>query len=754
MKKILLTILAVTVGVILCLSDVPQVRAADSGSEEFTLEEITVTAQKRAENQQKVAIAMDVISAESINEIGRTNLDQILDNVSNAVIQKAADGLRISLRGIADDTVTNYNQSMATPTVAVNMDGVYSNRKDTGAGLYDVERVEVLYGPQSTMYASNSPGGVVNVITAAPKINKYEFNGSVGVGTYKLRQYQAAANVPLGGKIALRASGAIQKRKGYLSGGNDNMNNQSGRFRALFEPSDSLSITLTQELSKNKSLGTSGGVTAFNTQDGLYMSGTYNTSTHQYNTAGPVTNPWTSVQGNSLRGNNQKGRKTSLSLEWDMGSIGTMTFVPAYSTRNGNSMMWFPGGTTEYVYSLVREKSADLRMVSSSDFFFKWILGFNYLKSKDIQNMMSAAFVLGTPGADYSFRTNFENAKAIYANVTYPITDKFRGTLGLRKSWDKMTTHNDEVKGGRAQPGGTPQNSPNSPNYKLGFEYDLGANSMLYANYDTSYRVQAMSQSTKPMQLKAYSLGAKNRFFGNKLQVNAATYYYDYKNYKVSYSERVWKDDNNDGLQPANANPPPGTVSEFKADTGASGKVADARVYGLDLSMDAALSSQDMLNASAAYVKSEWKSLVFHWYYTTQDILVNGVKFANQPHPDADYSGRPMSYTPPWTFNLNYSHSFYLWNGGVLKVNPTFKYQTEYRLSWQDSYMPFCLQEKHHMENINMSYSDPSGKWTLAGYVNNIENYAEKRSFMFAGASAYMSIGDPRTYGVQLSVKF
>jgi iron complex outermembrane receptor protein len=123
-------------------------------------------------------------------------------------------------------------------------------------------------------------------------------------------------------------------------------------------------------------------------------------------------------------------------------------------------------------------------------------------------------------------------------------------------------------------------------------------------------------------------------------------------------------------------------------------------------------------------------------------------------HPDKDYSGKPMTNTPPWTINLNYTHDFTLWNGGTLKPGVTVKYQTGYYLSWEDEYYPDNWQETHTMLNANMVYNAPSGNWSLSAYMNNITEYAEKRQYMNVGGMGRLSIGDPRTYGATLSVSF
>jgi iron complex outermembrane receptor protein len=112
-----------------------------------------------------------------------------------------------------------------------------------------------------------------------------------------------------------------------------------------------------------------------------------------------------------------------------------------------------------------------------------------------------------------------------------------------------------------------------------------------------------------------------------------------------------------------------------------------------------------------------------------------------------------MKNTPPWTVNANYTHSFGLPNGGDLNARIDVKYQTGYRLTWMEDDYPYNWQETHFMGDVSTVYTHPDGKWTLSGYVKNITEYAEKRMFNSAG-EASLSIGNPRTYGVILSVKY
>jgi iron complex outermembrane recepter protein len=775
-KRSFLFSIALIIGFIFALGDISALLAQETSSEEFTLEEITVTAQKRSENQQRVPIAMETISAAEMQELGRNDLDDILTNVSNVIVQKAADGMRVSLRGISDDSSSFMGQSMAAPTVAINTDGVYSNRKDTGSFLYDLERVEVLYGPQSTMYSSNSPGGIVNVVTAQPKTDKFEVNASLEVGNYNLIQIQGAVNVPLSSMLAFRAAFSSVERDGYLDTGGEAENAKSGRLRVLFQLTDKITFTPAVEYTKDKGVGTGGGVKAFVHQDDEY-----------YPDGTPLEDPWTSNVGamDNAASNDAESWKYSGNFVWDMNFM-TMTVIPSYTEGNGERtrVMTF-GGTPSITYSFTDrwEKGAEMRLTSGSDFAFKWILGGTYYDSEDKQDELSEEYLIYGTGK-FSYRTNTEHNRAIFANVTVPVADTFRLTGGYRASWDEMTTDNYErtwepSQGGWVIRDESPSQNTTAgrPDYKLGFEYDLGTNSMLFGDYSTSYRVQGMAATTEPQELKAYTLGAKNRFYDNKLQLNISAYFYDYSNYNPGIREEVWIGDldgdgeidggmggggppppmsfsNGGSLVPAQGPPPSsGGTSEVAMDDGARGVTGEGQMFGIDFSADAMLTANDTATLSVSYMKSEWTDLAFIWEYPTEWVLINGVP-TEVPHENVIYNGKPMQNTPPLTVNLIYNHNFPLGNGGNIKAGFNAKYQSDYRLSWNEDDYPENYQEAFYMLGANMSYNSPSGKWSLSAYGNNLTNYAEKRMYMNAGGMGQLSIGDPRTYGAVLSVRF
>jgi iron complex outermembrane recepter protein len=796
MRKRSLLILALLTGLMFFFSEAVFIYAQETKAEEFTLEEITVTAAKRAENQQKVAISMDVISSDSIKELGKNNIDDILSSVSNTIIEKSRDGYRVAIRGITDSSQPFHGMSTSQPAVAINTDGVYSNRKDTVAGLFDVDRVEVLYGPQSTMYSSNSPGGIVNVVTAQPKLDRFSTNALVEVGNYQVLHGEVSVNAPVSNKIALRASGYYLKRgKSYVVNATDGEDTKSGRLRALYQANDKFSVILTGEISQDKSTQST-GVTPFDRQNGNW----YSLTTTPPTMLGPVTNPWTGVSAESHPDNNQVTKAIKSQINWDT-DIFTVSLVPSYSARHGKAIELFPSfpapGQTQTTYENfhtkqnAREKAMEARFSSPSDFFIKWMLGANYYSGMDSQRRESETY-LNTGSGEWSDRTMTSKMKALYANVTYPFTDVFRGTVGYRKSWDSTVQTGQGVRPGSdvAEPdNASPVDTKGRPDYKLGFEYDLSKNSMLYGDYSSSFRMNqlpgggggpplnlpatnlyqgnqdavaaAAAQALKndPEVLKAYTLGAKNRFLDNKLQVNIAAYYYDYRNYQAQNNQRsVWIDLNQNGIQEGSNQPgppPPGggsTYTELYQEPYANG-VGNGRMIGVDLTTNAIITQSDQVNLSVAYQNSKWTNLKMLYYFDYVDVLDQNNVAHRIYEPFADYTGKSMMNTPPWTVNLSWDHSFNLFNGAIIRTSLSTKIRTAYRLSWADSDYPVNYQEGYHMDDVQAIYTSPEGMWSLSGFVKNIWNYAEKRMYM-NGPGNIMSIGNPRTYGSVLSVKF
>jgi iron complex outermembrane recepter protein len=792
--------LVLAIGFILALGDVTALFAQETKAEEFTLEEITVTAQKRAENQQKVPIAMETISGDTIKELGKSDIDQILSTVSSIIVNTASDGMRVSLRGMSNDNPAFQGRQVSTPTVAVNMDGAYTNRNAAGGNLYDVERVEVLYGPQSTLYSTSSPGGVVNVVTASPKLDRFEGTANLEAGNYNLKNGQFSVNVPVMSKLALRLAGSYSKRDGYLSDGKNDDDNKSARLKALFQATDKLSFTAIGEVSKIGGVGF-GGAQVFDYQDGHYINS-------DGSLGAKVTNPWlaqvaTGPDANAgpAPNNDQVNYKYSGRIDWDLG-LGSLAIIPSYTPRDNNTIRTGVDNqnvaTVSYNSQKGSEKSVEARMTSSADFTaFKWIAGAAYYHSWDESSGAGYYAATGLSNGQSNYGYENQRSTAVFANVTYPVTDQLRATGGLRYTKANNYSYNFESGRNNNLPE-TVNQEYGAPDYKVGVEYDLAENSMLYSDFATSYRIQGMG--TRPdgsafpnEKLKAITVGAKNRFFGKRMQVNASAYYYIYKNYMavtgvgtvtdnyVGISPQTglpvaandghlqYVDNDNDGKFTIGTDTPLDGIStgngpgqDGTAQDENAKQVGDAKVYGLDIQTTTMVTQNFKVDLSVSYLKKYFTKLYYNFLPITNELGI----------PDLDYSGKDMTFAPHWTVTLSLNYNMALWNGGTLTPRLDSRFQSSYKMYFLDTKVGVsrtqagvlqitqmdlskaATQEPYHVSDFTLVYAHPTGNWTLTGYIKNLEDYAVKRSIEVQMNAGNMSLGAPRTYGGILSVKF
>jgi iron complex outermembrane recepter protein len=737
MNKTYILIFTIALGISFVLTGLPSAKAQETTSSEFTLEEITVTAQKRVENQQKVAMAMEVFSGSEMKELGKNDISEILENVSSVVLNKDSDGIRVSIRSVADDKPEGMALPTTAPIVALNTDGVFSNRKSSGDNLYDVERVEVLFGPQSTLYASTSFGGIINIVTGTPKTDKLEVSGTLEYGNYALLHTEGYMNAPLSDTVALRASFSTSAHDGYVSNGTDDLDSKSARVKALFKPNDKASFLLTGEIVKSTGIGP-GSVKAFKNQD-------------------DVSDPWTAYSTAAGSSQHHTSRSIYANINYDLG-FASLTLIPAYSKKvyltvqAGNNMQGV--FVTSNTIDNGEDKGLEGRLSSNADSFLKWIVGFNWYKS---------TYTSSRTASDLSWQNNLntEDIKAAYGNITYPVIKQLRLTGGIRFSDERNYTHQvnypDMFTGGLHEEFADVKHPADKPDHKLGIEYDLGENSMLFIDNSTSYRTNKGEINNKPLPyetLDAYSLGAKNRFFGNKLQLNATAYYYIYKNYLAvgGGTAQFWRLTELDGNPGYNG--PGEAIPGF--DPNGFRTTGDMNVYGLDIQSSAILSDKDKLDFSVSYSHSEWTRLYFDFPQYANDLGM----------ADLNYKGMGKPFDPKVTINASYSHNFNFTKGGIFTPRVDVRYQSSTFMEWNPEtitystdgwYTPiitslagYRTQEAYYIGNISGVYTDSEGKWTFTGYVKNITNYAVKQS----SGTRQMRIGAPRTYGAVFSVKF
>jgi iron complex outermembrane receptor protein len=428
------------------------------------------------------------------------------------------------------------------------------------------------------------------------------------------------------------------------------------------------------------------------------------------------------------------------------------------------------------------QEGAEIRMTNAPDFeLFQWILGGTYYESEQYR---MTDYV--DPSTVDDTRLTLQKKSALYANITYPVWfhDPLKFTFGYRQSWDE---NNSTSTGSWDETSGNPD-SYSKPDLKFGFEYDAADNLMFYGDYSSSYRsgsAMAMPDTDgnypDPEELDAFTLGAKSRWFDNRLQVNIAAFYYDYKNKLCSgYKEATglteedlgFIDNDGDGvfnpdvdedyisvgedargnasvqLEPDYVYPTkdPDNPEEdyvFRLNDQNSQGTGAFRSMGVDLQTTWLLTSKDRLNVNISYLNAEWKTLHFSYQYYMY-------------WPDEDYKGLTPSNSPEWSVTSSYEHNFMLGSLGTLTPRIDMQYKSEMNMVWNPADKDpegYGYQEAYTMWDASASFQHFGGSWSLNAYVKNLTNYAVKRSYM--GMMNYsLRIGDPRTYGATFSYRF
>ncbi|MEY2927516.1 MAG: hypothetical protein RL367_1993, partial [Pseudomonadota bacterium] len=214
-------------------------KPAEESTDSEGLGDIVVTAQRRSESSQKAAIPLSVIDASTLANAGVTEASRLNQLAPALAIEPTSTGNLIFLRGVGNFTVV----STSDPAVAFNYDGVYIGRPTSTTGMfYDLERIEILKGPQGILYGRNATGGAINVLPAQPKLGQLSGQLSATYGSYNTINAEGAINVPMGENGALRISASTSNHDGYLRDGTSDEKTTAFRVQMKAELTPNLTV--------------------------------------------------------------------------------------------------------------------------------------------------------------------------------------------------------------------------------------------------------------------------------------------------------------------------------------------------------------------------------------------------------------------------------------------------------------------------------------------------------------------------------
>ena len=728
--------------------------------EATALDEIVVTAQKRSENLQDVPVAVTALTADQLKD-QRVNDVLALSGLSPGLQIKTDDNAanpRIFIRGIG---VNDFNPSTAS-AVGVYVDGVYvASPLAQMAGFYDLQQVEVLRGPQGTLYGRNTTGGAINVTTKKPTSTP-QGDLAVDYGRFDTLNVQAGFGGPLAGDaLAFRIAGLYDKSDGYtlnrLTGNKGNDAERKAVRAALRYTPDS---KLTVDLSASYSKATGGSILTYNRSLVAQTAEAASTATPdptfgyifckpEYYTSGQCTNVagYANTSSNKYEGDYRFEGKDIVKLfgatsaiSYDFGGVTLYSITGYQKAKRDDYEETDANPISIFDARYIAEQdttSQEFRLQSNGETPLRWVFGvygardnldnnshYNVLEVLRVPDPvnnptgMDPANSVGVFGWPLHQKTT---SYAAFGQADYDLTPKLTLTGGLRWSQDKKTFHyvSDVDYGLLTLFEYDNEKTFSSISGRVGLRYAISDGANVYATYNRGTKSGGFfsGQTTDPDDLgpyrdetvNAYEMGAKSEFLDRRLRVNVSAFYYDYKDLQVyTVIQR-------NGLP----------VQLF---TNAS----KARVYGGEAEVEARPMTGLSLTLGASLLSAEYKD-----FQSLGD----------------DYSGNTLPSAPKTSLNgaARYEHPL---GAGDLITQLDFTYRSKV---YYDTANTERLSDKARaFVNGQVGWAFGDGRYELGVWGKNLADTTNISDITPLAAFGFdvFSMGPPRTYGVYFRAKY
>ncbi|MFW2828956.1 TonB-dependent receptor [Sphingomonas sp. ID0503] len=751
-------------------------------SVEEGLGEIVVTANRRSENLQKVPVTVAAVTSEQLQSRGIVNAADLGGSMPNVRVNSpfASTQPNFTIRGIG---VANEFNSNAQSPIGVYFDEVYQGfRPSHGAALFDLERIEVLKGPQGTLYGRNTTGGAINLISRRPELNGSNGFVTAGLGNYDSYLVQGAVETTLvEDKLGIRAAVTRSKRDGFIKNagpengypgvvGNKDFQSEdsvAGRLTIRAKPTDTLDITVRGYFAYNDPIG-SGGVP--------YLLGPGQTDPLGFSRANlgrrEVIEP---NQGKFIT----KARGVQAKIDWEVGDV-TITSVSGYDTGDYDFSFDFDGtpnsigeyrDSRSHFYGL----NQDVHLTYDGDKLdiiaglyagkqqvrtFQDLLYFGFLNDSAGPNQFNpgGTFFSGPgapPATGVSTTLGFKQRQtslAAYLEAKLDVTDRFHVTLGGRVTRDKVSffdsysllrdsSFNDVIYAYTTfQPtNGLPiltgavlpelKQKATKPTGRLILAYDVSDTAMIYASASRGYRsgsfngqsVVLAPNAVGPEYVNAFEAGFKSRFAGNRVQLNGAIFYNKYKGQQV----------------------------QEVANGAAFIRSLDGRLYGAELELTAQLMDNLRITAAGGYLNTK---------YDGGQFLAPGDPRQMDPR-GIEIGGNRFPFAPKWTASVAPEWTAIRFDDDkrvVLSGEYQFQSKQEYDFFNDRQAVGPLAQGQKAYSLVNGRISFRTERFDVSGYMKNIFNkyynvFGINTESFFGN---FFVPGPPRTFGLEATVRF
>jgi len=705
---------------------------------------IIVTANRREERLQDVPIAVSALSADQIRNMRVTNVLE-LNNVAPGLRITSADAAanpKIFIRGVG---LSDFNPSSSSG-VGIYADGVYVGSPLAQlAGFYDIERIEVLRGPQGTLFGRNTTGGAINVITKRPT-QTFQGNASVDYGQFNTVNANAAIGGPIvQDKLAFRLSGQYVRDDGnfYNRTTGDHIGYQNRyaiRGQLLYTPASNVEFLVQGSFFRNRGSATTVKSRAlFPTSpasagpDGLCAPGSYSTPGactdllgYQDTNASPY-----SVESNLQGKDKVDVANVSVTATIELGALDIIS-ITAYQDAWRDDIENTDGSPLQMLearYNTVqREFSHEIRFQSHGKTRARWVIGGYYMRdylrdnsSYDVLRALRPLFAtpqnpsgvdLANSVAQFSWPyVQKTDSFAVFGQIDYDVTDRLTITGGLRWSADEKSIDYTSA----AEQGSIvllkARNNKTFSDWsgRAGISYELSPSARIYATFNRGYKSggffggQATSlaqlEPYKNERLNAYETGLKTEILGRRVRANLSAFYYDYSDQQV-YSLEVRN----------------GITTQVLTNA------ASSRAYGGEFELGGNPIRPLAINFSVAYLNT---------------------RILDFQSAGEDYSGNMLQHSPKWSVNGSITYTADLPNGSAIIVNADANWRS--RVYFDNTQRLRISDSPKALANAQVGWRLAGGHFELGGFVKNIFNQT-----YLNGISSIESLGfDALTYGQQ-----
>jgi iron complex outermembrane receptor protein len=702
------------------------------------LEEIIVTAQRREESLQRAAISVTAISGEGLLTRGVTNAQQLTQLAPALQVSPAAGPYTVfTIR-----SVSNFGgNAFSDPAIAVNFSGVYLATPTAVHGLfYDLERVEVLKGPQGTLYGRNATGGAINILPSRARIGELGGTLNLEFGNYERVAASGAVNLPIGDKAALRAAYQIVQRDGFFSDGTEDESGKAARLSLRFEPTEAVTVDVVGDYTHQGGRG--GGATV-----------------RKRCGAGTcfVADPWTGLSEQAAAYAPLAPQSRTQFIDSDYygllanidvrTAIGTLTLIPAYRKSD------ISYNSTQAGFQILEEQqpeqlSMEARLASPSGQPLSWLIGGYFLKT-DAQARSNTESAAARTYSDQLIDTSGKTA-AGFGQLTLAVTPAFRLTGGLRYTWERKSSDSERYTV-RNAPGPDPiiPTPPVGPpafivdqsltfdavTWRAGVEFDAGPRSLLYANVGTGFKAGGFflgppgANSYDPEKVTAYTVGTKNRFLDNRLQINAEAFFLKYRDQQLGYVKLI----------------PPAVVLVTE-------NIGQVETKGAEIEVEFLATRTTRLGLQAQWLDADVKDLTYNTIAPpppSSKCRITGTL--------VDCSGQRALRSPEWVFVGTIEQRFPLPSGDQIVASLFGRYESARELDI--GYIPETREGGSTRTDAVLTYEVRRHGLSVSAFVNNIEdktvisNATPNPSYSANGVVA-ATLRPPRTYGLRLSSRF